>query len=100
LWLGGDEALPIRTVGLPNVMVTANANVERLFVDALNLNADPVGTFRFRVSPSWRGAVVEILDGAVWRPAGADAAWNGDELSVRAETPIFRTLVLRLERGS
>jgi len=44
-------------------------------------------------------AVVEILDGAVWRPAGADAAWNGDELSVRAETPIFRTLVIRMSAG-
>jgi len=96
VWLGGDEALPVRTVGLPNVMVTANANAERLFVHALNLNADPVGTFRFRVSPSWRDASVEILDGAMWRPAGADAVWNGDELSVRAETPIFRTLVFRL----
>ena len=98
VWLGGDEALPIRTTGLPNVMVTANANAGRLFVHALNLNADPIDAFRFRVAPSWAGASVEILCGAEWRPADAAAVWTGDELSVRAATPLFRTLVFRMIR--
>ena len=98
-WLGGDEALPIRTVGLPNVTVTANANAGRLLVHALNLNSDPVDVFRFRVSPSWTGAGVEILRGAEWRPAGDAAVWAGDGLAVRTEvTPLYRTLVLRLVR--
>ena len=96
-WLGGEEALPIRTVGLPNVTVMANANAERLLVHALNLNSDPVDVFRFRVSPSWVGASVEVLCGAEWRPAGDAAVWKGDELTVRtAGTPLYRTLVLRL----
>ena len=99
VWLGGDEALPIRTVGLPNVTVTANANAERLLVHALNLNSDPVDVFRFRVSPSWAGAGVEVLCGSEWRPAGDAAVWTGGELTVRTEgTPLFRTLVCRLVR--
>ena len=42
------------------------------------------------------GGAVEILDGATWK--SADCGWKGRELTVRADVPVYKTLVLRLKR--
>ena len=94
--LGGGAAVPVYNTDRANVMVVANDDGARLFMEAVNLSCDPVESFEFEVAPPYAGGKVEILDGASWRDAGA--SWNGIRFTVkpRAAAHVYGTLVLRI----
>lgn len=94
--LGGDRAVPVYNTDRANVMLVANDDGARLFMEAVNLSCDPVESFAFEVAPPYAGGKVEILDGASWRDAGA--RWDGARFTVkpRAATHVYGTLVLRI----
>lgn len=96
-WLA-DGHLPIRVVDRPNVMLLANEDKgrTRLFSHLVNLSCDVQLSVSFAVAPRYAGGAVEILDGATWK--SADCGWKGRELTVRADVPVYKTLVLRLKR--
>ena len=96
--LGGAAAVPVYNTDRANVMVVANDDGVRLFMEAVNLSCDPVETFAFEVAPPYVGGKVEILDGASWRDAGAK--WDGARFTVkpRAAANVYGTLVLRIVR--
>lgn len=96
--LGGAAAVPVYNVDRANVMVVANDDGARLFMEAVNLSCDPVESFEFEVTPPYVGGKVEILDGASWRAAGA--RWDGAHFTVkpRAAAHVYGTLVLRIVR--
>ena len=95
-WLGGEGVLPVRVFREANVMVVANVDAakSRLFVHALNMSCDVMGSISFEVSSDWRGGRVEVLDDARWRPA--DVKWEGGVLTVAGVLPVYRTLVFRV----
>ena len=64
--LGGAAAVPVYNTDRANVMVVANDDGARLFMEAVNLSCDPVESFEFEVTPPYVGGKVEILDA---RPA-------------------------------
>ena len=68
----------------------------RLFSHLVNLSCDVQPSVSFAVAPRYAGGAVEILDGATWK--SADCGWKGRELTVRADVPVYKTLVLRLKR--
>ena len=94
--LGGDRAVPVCNTDRANVMLVANDDGARLFMEAVNLSCDPVESFEFEVAPPYAGGKVEILDGASWRDAGA--RWAGARFTVkpRAAVHVYGTLVLRI----
>ena len=94
--LGGAAAVPVYNTDRANVMVVANDDGARLFMEAVNLSCDPVESFEFEVTPPYVGGKVEILDGASWRDAGA--RWDGARFTVkpRAAVHVYGTLVLRI----
>ncbi|MBR0505238.1 MAG: hypothetical protein IJJ84_07505, partial [Kiritimatiellae bacterium] len=96
--LGGAAAVPVYNVDRANVMVVANDDGARLFMEAVNLSCDPVESFEFEVTPPYVGGKVEILDGASWRDAGA--RWDCARFIVkpRAAAHVYGTLVLRIVR--
>ena len=96
--LGGDAAVPVYNTDRANVMLVANDDGARLFMEAVNLSCDPVESFEFEVAPPYVGGKVEILDGASWRDAGA--RWNGVRFTVkpRAAAHVYGTLVLRIAK--
>ena len=94
--LGGERAVPVRNTDRANVMLIANDDGERLFMEAMNLSCDPAETFVFEVVPPYVGGKVEILDGAAWRDAGA--MWEGNRVTVKppVETDVYCTLIMRI----
>ena len=94
--LGGAAAVPVYNTDRANVMVVANDDGARLFMEAVNLSCDPVESFEFEVTPPYVGGKVEILDVASWRDAGA--RWDGARFTVkpRAAVHVYGTLVLRI----
>ena len=94
--LGGDRAVPVYNTDRANVMLVANDDGARLFMEAVNLSCDPVESFEFEVAPPYAGGKVEILDGASWRDAGA--RWDGARFTVKphAAVHVYGTLVLRI----
>ena len=94
--LGGEKAVPVRNTDRANIMLVANDDGNRLFMEAVNLSCDPAEKFVFEVMPPYDGGRVEILDGATWRDAGA--TWSGNRFTVKpsAETDVYGTLVLRI----
>ena len=94
--LGGEKAVPVRNTDRANVMLIANDDGERLFMEAVNLSCDPAEQFVFETMPPYAGGKVEILDGATWRDAGA--TWDGNRFTVKppAETDVYGTLILRV----
>ncbi|MBR3221605.1 MAG: hypothetical protein IKF72_05165 [Kiritimatiellae bacterium] len=96
--LGGDRAVPVRNTDRANVMLVANDDGERLFMEAVNLSCDPAEQFVFEVVPPYAGGKVEVLDGATWRDAGAK--WNGNRFTVKpsAETDVYGTLIMRIAK--
>ena len=96
--LGGDGAVPVRNIDRANVMLVANDDGERLFMEAVNLSCDPAEQFVFETMPPYAGGKVEILDGATWRDAGA--TWNGSRFTVKppAEIDVYGTLIMRIAK--
>jgi hypothetical protein len=96
--LGGDCVVPVRVIDRANVMLVANDDGERLFVEAVNLSCDPAEQFVFEAMPPYAGGKVEVLDGATWRDAGA--TWNGSRFTVKppAEIDVYGTLIMRIAR--
>ena len=96
--LGGDGAVPVRNIDRANVMLVANDDGERLFLEVVNLSCDPVERFVFETIPPYVGGKVEILDGATWREAGA--TWNGNRLTVKppVEIDVYGTLIMRIAK--
>ena len=96
--LGGDGAVPVRNIDRANVMLVANDDGERLFLEVVNLSCDPVGQFVFETMPPYIGGKVEILDGATWREAGA--TWNGNCFTVKppVEIDVYGTLIMRIAK--
>ncbi len=94
--LGGAAAVPVYNTDRANVMVVANDDGARLFMEAVSLSCDPVESFEFEVAPPYVGGKVEILDGASWHDAGAK--WDGARFTVkpRAAAHVYGTLVLRI----
>ena len=95
--LGGERAVPVRNTDRANVMLVANDDGERLFMEATNLSCDPAEKFVFEVASPYVGGAVEILDGAMWRDAGA--VWSNSRFAIRppAETDVYGTLILRVK---
>ena len=96
--LGGERAVPVWNTDRANVMLIANDDGERLFLEAMNLSCDSAEKFVFEVVPPYAGGKVEILDGATWRDAGAK--WDGNHVAIRppAEIDVYGTLVLRIKK--
>ena len=96
--IGGERAVPARVIDRGNVMLLANEGSGRLFLHAANLSCDPADSFEFGVVPPYAGGKVEILVGAEWRDA--DAAWDGNGVTIRPPTPVnvYGTLVLRIRK--
>ena len=96
--LGGERAVPVWNTDRANVMLVANDDGERLFLEAVNLSCDPAEKFVFEVVQPYVGGKVEILDGATWRDAGA--RWNGSRVTVKppAEVDVYGTLIMRIRR--
>ena len=96
--LGGESAIPVRVVDRANVAVVANKDEDgsRLFLHLVNLSCDPFATVVFEVLPPSAGGKVEILDGAVWRPA--KAVWREGRLTVEADVGVYGTLALKIGR--
>ena len=96
--LGGDRAVPVRNIDRANIMLVANDDGERLFMEAVNLSCDPAEQFVFEMLPPYAGGKVEILDGATWRDAGA--TWDGNRFAVKpsAETDVYGTLIMRIAK--
>ena len=94
--LGGDRAVPVRNTDRANVMLVANDDGARLFMEVVNLSCDPVDEFAFEVMPPYAGGKVEVLDGASWRAAGA--RWDGARFTVKppAEIDVYGTLIMRI----
>ena len=97
-WLGGKDVFPVRTEKDVNVVVTANEDAAgtRLVVHAVNLSCDVRESLSFAVAEAYRGAAVEILDGASWRTV--PATWTEGRLRVPAHLGVFDDLVIRLVR--
>ena len=96
--LGGDCVVPVHVVDRANVMLVANDDGERLFLEAVNLSCDPADSLVFEVMPPYAGGRVEFLDGATWRDAGA--AWDGNSFTVKppVEIDVYGTLIMRIFR--
>ena len=96
--LGGESAIPVRVIDRANVALVANKDEDggRLFLHLVNLSCDPFATVVFEVLPPSAGGKVEILDGAVWRPA--KAVWREGRLTVEADVGVYGTLALRIGR--
>ena len=94
--LGGDRVVPVRNTDRANVMLVANDDGKRLFMEALNLSCDPAEKFVFETMPPYAGGKVEILDGATW--CDAKATWNGNRFTVKppAEVDVYGTLIMRI----
>ena len=94
--LGGDGVVPVRVVDRANVMLIANDDGERLFLEAANLSCDSADGFVFEAMPPYVGGKVEILDEAVWRDA--DAIWSSNRLTVKppVEIDVYGTLIMRI----
>lgn len=97
-WLGGKDVFPVRTEKDVNVVVTANEDAAgtRLVVHAVNLSCDVRESLSFAVAEAYRGAAVEILDGASWRTVRA--TWTEGRLHVPAHLGVFDDLVIRLRK--
>ena len=96
--LGGERAVPVWNTDRANVMLIANDDGERLFLEAMNLSCDSAEKFVFEVVPPYAGGKVGILDGATWRDAGAK--WDGNRVAIKpsAEIDVYGTLVLRIKK--
>ena len=96
--LGGDCAVPVRNTDRANVMLVANDDGQRLFMEAVNLSCDPAEQFVFETMPPYAGGKVEILDGATWRDVGA--TWNGNRFTVNppVEIDVYGTLIMRIAK--
>ena len=94
--LGGDRVVPARVIDRANVTLLANDDGNRLFLHAMYLSCDPADSFVFEILPPYAGKRVEVLDGAVWKPA--DAKWNGRQLTVRpsSKVKVYGTLDMRI----
>ena len=94
--IGGDRVVPVRVIDRANVMLVANDDGERLFMEAVNLSCDPADSLVFEVMPPYVGGKVEILDEAVWRDA--DAIWSSNRLTVKppVEIDVYGTLIMRI----
>ena len=94
--LGGDGVVPVRVVDRANVMLVANDDGERMFVEAVNLSCDPADEFVFEAMPPYAGGKIEILDGATWRDA--DASWDGNLFTVKppVEIDVYGTQIMRI----
>ena len=97
--LGGDRVVLVRVIDRANVMLVANDDGERLFLEAVNLSCDPVGSIVFEVMPPYVGGKIEVLDGATWRDA--KAAWYGNLFTVKppVEIDVYGTLIMRIEKS-
>ena len=94
-WLGGEEAMPVRTDRQVNVLVFANANENRLFVHATQLSCQPAEALSFIVAPSWRGGSVEVLENGLWKPVGAVAA--DGRVTIKRPTTVFDVLAFKVK---
>ena len=96
--LGGERAVPVWNTDRANVMLIANDDGERLFLEAMNLSCDSAEKFVFEVVPPYAGGKVGILDGATWRDA--EAKWDGNRVAIKppAEIDVYGTLVLRIAK--
>ena len=92
-WLT-EEPLPLRVRDRANEMLLVREGEGGLMAHLVNLSCDVRTSYAFAVSPRYAGGAVEILDGAAWKPA--DSAWSGTTLTVRANVPVYKTLVLRI----
>lgn len=95
-WLGATE-YP-RVLDRKNVFVIAARHKGNgsLALLAINLLSDEQKEIAFRVPAPWRGGAVEILDGAVWKPA--PVAWDGERLLLTTPLKIFKPVLIRLAR--
>ena len=95
-WLGGDGAVPVRVVDRANVMLVANDDGDRMFLEAVNLSCDPADSLVLEVMPPYAGGRVEVLDGATWHDA--DASWEGDRLAVNPPVAVnvYGTLIMKI----
>ena len=94
--LCGDCVVPVRVIDRANVMLVANDDGERLFLEAVNLSCDPADSLVFEVMPPYVGGKVEVLDGATWRDA--DASWDGNLFTMKppVEIDVYGTLIMRI----